>query len=172
MKKTLMLIIALLLMVGCNNKKVKKEEKVNLLNEIKLEAEEANMICSSYKQENNYEIAAKYAIFYDKDENITNLESSELIASEDNDILNDFESYYNSNYEKIGNYGGYTYDIHQEKKRLIANVVIDYTLFNSEAYVADYPEIADTFNEDYKLTKDKILKIYKNNGIECEIKQD
>ena len=159
-------------MVGCGEKKVKKDEKINLLNEIKLEAEEANMICSSYKQEKDYEIAAKYAIFYDKDNNITTLESSELIASEDNDILNDFESYYNTNYEKIGNYGGYTYDVHQEKKRLIANIVIDYTLFNSEAYVADYPEIANTFNEEYKLTKDKILETYKNNGIECEIKQD
>ena len=87
-------------MVGCGEKKVKKDEKINLLNEIKLEAEEANMICSSYKQEKDYEIAAKYAIFYDKDNNITTLESSELIASEDNDILNDFESYYNTNYEK------------------------------------------------------------------------
>ena len=119
-------------------------------------SENANMICSSNIKDNpEYEIATKIAVYLDSNDIVTTIESAEIIASENIDILNDFESYYNSNYEKIGNYGGYTYDIHQEKKRLLANVIIDYNTFNTEAYVADYPEIAETFNEEYKMTKDK-----------------
>ena len=172
MKKSFILICALLLITGCGEKeKVKKAVKVNLLDEIKLEAEEANIVCQSYNKDNEeYEVASKIAIYYDKNENITKIESSELLASDNNNILNDFESYYNSNYEKIANYGGYTYDIHQGKKRLISNVIIDFNTFNTESYVADYPEIAETFNEEFKLNKDNLLEIYSNQGIKCQKK--
>ena len=172
MKKTLILILLTILITGCGEKK-QKEVGINLLDEIKIETENANMICSSNIKDNQeYEIATKIAVYLDSNDIVTTIESAEIIASENIDILNDFESYYNSNYEKIGNYGGYTYDIHQEKKRLLANVIIDYNTFNTEAYVADYPEIAETFNEEYKMTKDKLIETYKNQGIECEIKQD
>ena len=172
MKKTFILLLTLLTLTGCGEKiKTKKNIKVNLLDEINLEAEEANIICSSYNKDNeDYEVAAKIAVYYDNNENIIKIESSELIASENNNILNDFESYYNSNYEKIANYGGYTYDVHQEKKRLVSNVIIDFNTFNTESYIADYPEIADTFNEEFKLTKDNLLNTYNNQNISCEKK--
>lgn len=172
MKKIIIPILVLILLTGCTEKTKKKNKiEINLLNEIQIESEEANLICYSNNNNNSdYETASKFAIYYDDNEIITSIESYEIIASDNQDILNDFESYYNSNYEKIANYGGYTYDIHQEKKRLIANVIIDFNTFNIESYTADYPETLENFNDDYKLEKDKLLEVYSSKGIICEKK--
>ena len=172
MKKTLLIISLLFIVTGCNESNKKNGKEKNLLDEIVLEDKDAAYECSMYNSENkDYNIAGKYAIFVDDNDNVTMINSTEVIESKKNDILNQFQNYYNSSYDKIANYGGYTYDIIQENNRVIANVIIDYNTFNMESYAEEHEEIVQYINEEYHLTKDKLIEKYNSQNIKCEKKQ-
>lgn len=172
MKKTLLIFAVLFIVTGCNESNKKKNNENILLNDIVLEDKDATYECSMYSNENkDYDVAGKYAIFVDENDNVTMINSTEIIESKKDEILNQFENYYNSSYDKIANYGGYTYDIYQENNRVIANVIIDYNTFNMESYAEEHEEIVPYINEEHHLTKDKLIEKYQSQNIKCEKKQ-
>ena len=171
MKKTIILLLLVILLTGCNTTKKNNKVEKNLLDDITIDETGAGYVCTiNDKNKDGFKIAGKYVIFVDNNEYVERIESSEIMVIDDFDKLNQFESYYNSNYEKIANYGGFTYDIYQENDHLISNVIIDYTMINVELYITDYPEIAGYFNEEYKINKDSIIDYYESNNIKCEKK--
>ena len=172
MKKIFLALLAITILTGCNiNKKKNNNIEKNLLDEIVLDDTNANYICSIYNKDfDEYDIAGKYAIYLDDNEFVNKIESTEIIESNNYDLLKDFESYYNSNYEKISNYGGYTYDIYQKNNQVISNVIIDFNTLNMESYASEYEEINQYLNEEFKITKDKILEKYNSQNIKCQKK--
>lgn len=172
MKKTFLFISLLLIITGCNDSNKSKNNEKSLLDDIVLEDKDAAYECSMYNKNNkDYDIAGKYAIFLDDKDNVIMVNSTEVVESKKNEILNQFENYYNSSYDKIANYGGYTYDIYQENNRVIANVIIDYNTFNMESYATEHEEIVPYINEEHHLTKDKLIEKYNSQNIKCEKKQ-
>ena len=169
MKKTILTIALLFIITGCDENNKKNNIEKNLLDEITIDDKDASYTCTTYNKDNkDYDIAGKYAIFLDDKDNVIMISSTEIIESKNIETLNQFESYYNSSYEKIANYGGYTYDIYQENNRVIANVIVDYNTFNMESYANEYEDVSKYLTEDYKLTKDKLIEKYKSQNITCQ----
>lgn len=121
----------------------------------------------SDQKPNGYILNNKYTIYYSKDI-VKKVEINQVISSEKNDILNSFKESISKQYESNNNlYGGYTYDVKVDKDKLEANITIDYTKVNLDKYSKDN-EAMKEYLTDGKLTKDKLIKLYKTSGIKCE----
>lgn len=170
MKKIFILLSIVLVLTGCTTAKKKEEKKEDILDDIQIDDSLANYVCTINNEDNKeYKLIGKYVIYLDNND-VTNINSVEIIESDNNNTLDYFESYYLSNYDKIANYGGYEYNIDKEEDKLIINVKINYNEFNIESYVTDYPDSISIFSEDFKLKEDKLLEKYEKQNIICEKK--
>lgn len=166
-KKILMLlIICICLLTGCGE----KEEKLldtDISNNIDLDEKDAKMVCTADYDYNDlhYVTGAKYVVFADKDNKVTKIVSREVTKSNDKSILNNAESLYQDNINKIESYGGYSYEINKDKNTLTVDVTIDYTNFNIKQYKEDNK--TDISEEP---TIDEIYKSYVSLGVKCEKK--
>ena len=52
----------------------------------------------------------------------------------------------------------------------VSNVIIDFNTLNMESYASEYEEINQYLNEEFKITKDKILEKYNSQNIKCQKK--
>lgn len=170
MKKTIF-ILFLILLTGCGNttSNIDNSTTNELSNTIEVNEDGALYLCKkdAYNEEEKYNLGGKYAIFADKDNNVTRINSVEIVESNYQEKLNYFESYLISNYDKISVYNGYEYDISLENNKVIAKVNINYNEFNLESYAVDYPEIQTYLTEDNKLKAANLVSLYKDLGITC-----
>lgn len=168
MKKIVFSLSALLLLVGCNSS---KNEKNVVIEDIEIDTTGAAYICEKkeFNEEYNFNFLGKYIIYLDN-ENVTNINSYEIIEANNQEILNYYESYFTNNYEKLKAYSGVEYNIQLENNKIFSTTSIDYSLFNLESYAIDYPNITEYLNDEYKLTKDNLINHYKDLSITCEKK--
>ena len=167
-KKVIILLTFILLLTGCGNE-VKKKNKSNILsNTIDINGKDYDYVCTYDKkdEDNNYTVGAKYAIKIE-DDLVSKIHSIEIIEANKPEIINDYESYINENYEKIKAYGGYEYTVNHENNRLITEVNINFNEFTIESFALNNPDIVNYLNEDYKLTADSVLNYYKDLDMEC-----
>lgn len=160
------MIIICFIISGCEaEQKVKLD--TNLSDSINIDDDGAKLVCTmdiDYT-EYNYTLGSKYVVFADKDNKVTKVKSSEMINSSDEEKLDEFESYLNTNHDLAMQYNGYTYEVKREKDKVISDVTIDYSEFDLKKF-AEENKTANT----EELTIDSIEKQYVALGATCNRK--
>ena len=155
MKKILMLfvvMISILLVTACGN----KEKEV-----LKTCTLEVNNSTAGYKVESTYEI-------YGRGKVVEKVISNEIVTSESDEILNNFETTLNTTYKNMNDtYGGYTFNITKETGRVISNAEIDSTSMDFNKYINDNQDIKDYLDPNNKLLISGVESLYKSLGATC-----
>lgn len=166
MKKTFLILIILLISTGCNNISNKKDSnEKSLKNENIIICEMKN---DQKKTQSDYTINSTYKI-YSSDKIVTKVVTSEVVTSNNSEILNYFDQYLNKTYTELNNnYSGYKFQIKKEDNKIISEVNVDYSVMDMNKYSEDYPDIKTYLNVQSKLTIEKAKKIYENMGANCK----
>lgn len=116
---------------------------------------------------NGYKINSTYKISYNGNF-VTSVETEEIVISNNDELLNNFESKLNDSYEKANTaYGGYTYNVIKEDGKVISKVNIDYSKMDIEQFAKDQPSLK-SYSKDNKLLTEGVQKIYESIGATCK----
>lgn len=116
---------------------------------------------------NGYALNSTYKINYTGDF-VTSVETEEIVSSENDELLNNFEITLNDTYNKTNTaYSGYTYNVVKENGKVVSNVTIDYSKMNIEQFVKDQPSLK-TYVKDNKLLAEGIQALYESMGATCK----
>lgn len=151
--KFLMVITFIVILSGCTTKVEERVVKCTLN--------------QSYEDQ-NYEIESVYNIYTDG-KVVNKVETTEIVTSNSDEILDYFENYTNTLYTNMNNeYGGYDFDILKEDDKIISDTKIDYTKLNRQKLVKDQPVMKNFMNDEYMLTLEGIKSMYEQMGATCE----
>lgn len=155
MKKRLSLVLVLfiitLCLCGC-------KEKTKITNCSLVSDQSA----SGYKLESNYKI-------YSTNDFVDKVVLKQVINSKDKNVLDSFKTSITNQYKNNNKlYNGYTFDIKEKDNKLNINVTIDYTKVDLKKFTQDNVSMKEYVNKDYKITLDKIIKLYESSGMKCE----
>ena len=155
MKKSLKifsLVVIVVILCGCGIKQ--KKTTVNC----KLSQKNPN---------NGYELKATYTI-YATNGVVDTVKTTEEITSNEESILNYFNTNLNSTYENYNNkYGGYKYKVIMENGKVTSTVSIDYSKMDLKKLVKDNMNMKSAINNENKLKLEGIKSIYKSVGAIC-----
>ena len=116
----------------------------------------------------NYEIESVYSIYTDGSV-VNKVETTEIVTSDDDYVLDYFENYTNTMYTNMNNaYGGYDFNITKEDGKLISDTKVDYLKLDREKLAKDQPTMKSYMNDDYMLTLEGIKSMYEQMGATCE----
>lgn len=116
---------------------------------------------------NGYALNSTYKINYNGDF-VTSVDTEEIVSSENDELLNNFETTLNDTYYKTNTaYGGYTYNVVKENGKVVSTVTIDYSKMNIEQFVKDQPSLK-TYVKDNKLLAEGIQALYESMGATCK----
>ncbi len=165
-KILILLFICICTLTGCG-KKEKELLPTDLSKNIKIDEKDAKIVCTADYDYNDlhYVTGAKYVVFADKDNRVTKIVSREITKSTDKSILNNAETLYQDNIDKMESYGGYSYNIDRNKDSITVDMTIDYAEFNIKKFKEDTK--SDINDEP---TIDEIYKSYVSLGLKCEKK--
>ena len=117
---------------------------------------------SGYKLESNYKI-------YSTNNFVDKVVLKQVINSKDKKVLDSFKTSITNQYKNNNKlYNGYTFDIKEKDNKLNINVTIDYTKLDLKKFTQDNVSMKEYVNKDYKITLDKIIKLYESSGMKCE----
>ena len=116
----------------------------------------------------NYEIESVYSIYTDGSV-VNKVETTEIVTSDDDYVLDYFENYTNTLYTNMNNaYGGYDFNITKEDGKLISDTKVDYLKLDREKLAKDQPTMKSYMNDDYMITFEGIKSMYEQMGATCE----
>ena len=116
----------------------------------------------------NYEIESVYSIYTDGSV-VNKVETTEIVTSDDDYVLDYFENYTNTMYTNMNNaYGGYDFNITKEDGKLISDTKVDYLKLDREKLAKDEPTMKSYMNDDYMITLEGIKSMYEQMGATCE----
>lgn len=169
--KYLSIVLCIILVSGCGTTE-KEEEKLptNLVENIEIDTTNASAVCTAefdYSDTEGYTTGSKFAIFADKDGYVVKIVASEVVYSNDKDILDIIEESLDRNYSMFSQYGGYDYKIVVDGNKLTTNVTIDYTETDLKSMAADNETLEVYLTEDNKLTLKSVKAMYMSSGAEC-----
>ena len=155
MKKRLSLVLAIfiitLCLCGC-----KEKTKISNCSLV------SDQSASGYKLESNYKI-------YSTNNFVDKVVLKQVINSKDKKDLDSFKTSITNQYKNNNKlYNGYTFDIKEKDNKLNINVTIDYTKVDLKKFTQDNVSMKEYVNKDYKITLDKIIKLYESSGMKCE----
>lgn len=165
--KSLLVISMVVLISGCGDK---KEEVQNQGETPKQEATEKTYKCSLTSNDvvNGYKLESLYEI-YAKDDVVKEVVTEEKVTSEDNAILDTFETTLNDTYKATDEtYGGYDYEIVRSGDELVSTTTIDYSAMDLKKYVEDNSVLKSYVNDNNELTVEGIKKLYTSLGATCD----
>lgn len=172
--KILLVFVISFILVGCGNSEDKasddKEPNGKIVEEEKDKKETKTLNCKLEKEDtaNSYKLVTTYELTTEDDLVITN-KMKEVITSSKQETLSYFENYLKTTYENMNkNYGGYTYNVTNDGKQVIANTTIDYTKINIEKMMEDDASMKLMVNSDNKVTLAGIKGVYATLGITCD----
>jgi len=154
MKKIIMVIIFSLFLAGCVN----DNSKSGII-ECKLDNEVVK---------NNYTLDANYKIHY-KGSIVEKVETEEIISSDNNSIIESFESKFSSTYKLMDLlYGGYTHYVETTVGKVTSSVTIDYTTIDMDKLIEDQQSMKNLVNKDNKISVKKLKQTYEAMGMICK----
>ncbi len=163
MKRTIKFAAIALLMgtliTGCGAEEEEKLEENRIL------------ICKNAvnDDEQGYQSTVTNTVTYNENNEVTKIESLELIISENSELLTGFQTSALETYQTlVQKYGGYEILTSQSETQLEITTTIDYTIFNLEQYVQDEETLRAYVNEDSKLTVKSVTEMYESVGGLCE----
>ena len=152
MKKSIImlsLIAVCVLITGCGNNK-EFTKKCVIHNDV---------LSQGYKLDSEYNIFGKGRV-----------ETTEIVTSDNQEILDYFEDYLNDTYVDANeNYGGYTkINVTNSNNKVVSNIEIDYTKMDLEKFVQDNPGVSAYINSNNAMTTEGIVSMYEALGATCE----
>lgn len=150
----IMLVSAMLLgLTGCG------ENKEEIVNHCTLNS---NNTASGYKLTSEYDV-------YSVDGEVNKVVTKEVVTSENESILDYFETYLKQTYNTQNEtYGGTTNETTNENGAVTSTTTIDYNKMDLEKYLEDNTALSSYVNDNNKLKTDGVLSIYKSMGAICE----
>ncbi len=145
------LLLAFFLISGCGGTKV-------------------NKTCSltSTDLEKGYKLDTTYEIF-GNDDVVDKVILTEVITSDDDQVLSYFEETLNKTYDDANeNYGGYKNSITNDNNKLVSKTEIDYNKIDIDKYLDDHIDIKDCVNSDNKISIAGLLTVYNSLGATCK----
>lgn len=151
--KVLVIFVGVIFLAGCNGVGKNTVTKCTL---------DSDQTASGYTLKSEY-------IIYSKGDIVTSVKTKEVVTSDNITILNYFENTLNTQYEAANkSYGGYTFDVKKEEKKVTSNVTIDYTKMDLNKYVKDNASMKTYMNKDSKITLSGAKKLYESFGATCK----
>ena len=151
--KFLVIFSLVIILAGCTSKTEEKVVKCTL-----------NQNNAAY----GYELSSEYNIYTDG-KIVNKVETTEVVTSDNQEILDYLENYNNKLYTNMNDaYGGYEFSSTNENNMLTAVTKIDYKKLDSKKLAEDQPSMKNYMNDDYVLTLDGIKLIYEQMGATCE----
>ncbi len=141
----LIMIVGLLFITGCN-----KTTK-----------------CTLETDADAYKIKAEYTVTYDGNKNVVNVESNEVVTSDDETVLDTFETSIKQQLDVYKDLKYYDYSIDREEGKITQSTKINYAKLNIDDFTSINSAASSMFN-DGKLKLDTILSVYKTLGAKCE----
>lgn len=154
MKKGIILsMLSIFLLSGCgNNKEVLVTKCVSTQNNLQA----------------GYTLKSEYTIYSQKG-TVNKVELVETITSSSESILDYFENYLTTNYEKANKeYGGYNNKIVTNDDELVSKTTIDYKAMNIEKYIEDNSVMKSYVTNKNELTLEGVKVSYNSLGATCE----
>lgn len=128
-------------------------------------------ICTSSQDNSlyNYSVEGEYKV-YMKDGVVTKVITKEVATSDDEDILNQLETYSKTMYANADKtYGGYKYSTSIKGDELTINVTVNYDKMDRDKFAKDNSSsIKKYVNDDNKYTKEGIKDLYEDLGATCK----
>ena len=124
--------------------------------------------CTNKIETDELKYSSTYEIVYDSDKKVKEVNTKEVITSEDESYLEEAKKSSEQLYEENNKeYGGYDYKITINGNTLTSKCTIDYSKMNVKKYVKDnnLTNFADS-NDNVLLSS--LIEIYKTLGAECE----
>lgn len=150
--KSLALVMAVLLMSGCGNKK----------EFVKTCTLTTNNTAQGYKLEAEYNV-------YGKGDVVEKVVTTETVTSDNDAILTYFEEYLTESYETANStYKGYTNKVTNEDGKVVSETTIDYNKMDLDQYVEDNSAMKSYVNSDNKLLVDGVIELYESLGATCK----
>lgn len=156
MKKVISLMVVLLGVLVVTSGCTKEEQKT--------------MVCTLTKKDvvNKYDLKSTYKVNY-TGEVVDNVETEEIITSDEAVVLETFETQLNDIYNAMkDNYGGYDINITNDGTKVTSLVKIDYSKLDFKKLIEDNSTMKNYVNKDNRLTLDGIKTMYKAQGITCK----
>ena len=123
---------------------------------------ESNDTTSGYSIKSTYEIHSKNDV-------VSKVKTTEEIKSENDSILDYFESSLNSQYEVSNNqYGGYKYKVTKKNNTVKSVSTVDYNKMDLEKYINDNSALKEYVNSDNKISLKGIKTLYESLGATCK----
>ena len=123
-------------------------------------------VCTVELDQSAYTLNSEYKVTYDKDI-IKKIETKEEVTSDDEDIIDQFESMINEQLAPYQNLQYYNFNVKRENGKLIETVSIDYTKLDVNKFLEINSEASSLFN-DGKIKYDTIISAYTQLGATCK----
>lgn len=146
------LLIVMILIAGCGSQK-------EVVKTCKLTQTDPTQ---GYKLESTYTI-------YGTGKAVDRVETTESITSENQEILDYFETYLKDTYDQTNKvYGGYDVNVTNESGKVVSKVTIDYSKMNLEKYVEDNTSMKAYMTKQNKILVSGMQSLYESLGAICE----
>lgn len=156
MKKYVKVILVASILLGLTGCGSNKEEIVN------------HCTLNSNNTTSGYQLTSEYDV-YSVNGEVNKVVTKEVITSENQQILDYFESYLKQTYETQNEtYGGTTNEVTNENGIVTSKTTIDYNKMDLETYVKDNTALKSYVNSNNKLKTNGIISIYESMGAVCE----
>lgn len=151
--RTLSLLFVLILISGCGHAEKELVRTCTLT---------SNDTVNGYKMESVYKI-------YGKGDVVEKVETTEIVTSDNEEILDYLEDYLIETYTLVNKtYGGYTNKVTNEDGKVVSLTTIDYNVMDLEKYAKDNTAVKNYINSDNKFLIEGIINIYESTGAVCE----
>ena len=134
------------------------------------QAEEKIITCTLYKKDvvSNYELNSTYKV-YAKGKVVNKVETTEIINSESDYIIEYFEETLKTTYSAMDKaYGGYDIEVTKEGNKVTSVTTINYNELNIDQLAKDEASIKAILTKDNKVSLDGIKSLYEQMGAECK----
>lgn len=116
---------------------------------------------------NNENADLKYEIYYEGDY-VKKTISTEVVTSDNNDVLKEYKSSYEKAFEPYKDIKYYDNDVTIKRNTVTSKTIIDYTRVNTKKIVDIEGENGNIFTTDGKLKLKTLLDTYKKYGSNCD----
>lgn len=149
--------------------KINKEEVINKTeNNVNQESKQYDSIsCRLEKNLDSYKLSSEYEITYDNNNNVVKVFTNEVLTSDDEKILDTFETAVKTQLDIFKDLKYYNYEIKRSKGKLLQTTTIDYSKIDINKFIAINSDISSMFT-DGKLKLDTIISIYEELDAVCK----
>ena len=171
-----LLILGISFVTGCDNgingikkdlENLKDETGEETVIENKREEKIETRTCYTSVEVDFYQLNANYTI-YSKNGIVEKVETVEIVTSDDDAILNTFETTLETQYKTMKKtYGGYDYKVVHNGNTVKSEVTIDYNKVDMKQLAKDNDTVKSYMNSDNRFTVNGIIALYESMNINC-----